>query len=276
MEMSDFKKYSHLLDFPKIVYLQHGVLHAHLPWKYSMDRMKIDKEVISSHYEEENLVNNYGFERENLIEAGMPRYDYIDERQKPEKKILYAPTWRRYLIDRKENDWICNDKRFINSIFYKSIMSFINDDRLDKALSEYGYTLDIKLHPIFKGYGNTVHSKSGRVNLITDDINAANYEMFITDYSSFVFDFVYLNRKILYFVPDYEMFKSGMDNYFRLDLPLEDGFGPFVQNEEDAVNQLIEMMDEPIASRYLQKMQGFFIHKDNHQRDRIYEALKTM
>ena len=155
-------------------------------------------------------------------------------------------------------------------------MSFINDDRLDKALSEYGYTLDIKLHPIFKGYGNTVHSKSGRVNLITDDINAANYEMFITDYSSFVFDFVYLNRKILYFVPDYEMFKSGMDNYFRLDLPLEDGFGPFVQNEEDAVNQLIEMMDEPIASRYLQKMQGFFIHKDNHQRDRIYEALKTM
>ena len=72
------------------------------------------------------------------------------------------------------------------------------------------------------------------------------------------------------------MFKSGMDNYFRLDLPLEDGFGPFVQNEEDAVNQLIEMMDEPIASRYLQKMQGFFIHKDNHQRDRIYEALKTM
>ena len=276
MEMSDFKKYSHLLDFPKIVYLQHGVLHAHLPWKYSVDRMKIDKEVISSHYEEENLVNNYGFERENLIEAGMPRYDYIDERQKPEKKILYAPTWRRYLIDRKENDWICNDKRFINSIFYKSIMSFINDDRLDKALSEYGYTLDIKLHPIFKGYGNTVHSKSGRVNLITDDINAANYEMFITDYSSFVFDFVYLNRKILYFVPDYEMFKSGMDNYFRLDLPLEDGFGPFVQNEEDAVNQLIEMMDEPIASRYLQKMQGFFIHKDNHQRDRIYEALKTL
>ena len=276
MEMRNFKKYSHLLNFPKVVYLQHGVLHAHLPWKYSLDRMKIDKEVISSHYEEENLVNNYGFERENLIEAGMPRYDYIDECQKPEKKILYAPTWRRYLIERKENDWVCNEKRFINSIFYKSIMSFINDNRLDKALSEHGYTLDIKLHPIFKGYSDTIHSKSGRVNLITDDINAADYEIFITDFSSFVFDFVYLHRKIMYFVPDYELFKSGMNGYYRLDLPLEDGFGPFVQNEEEAVRQLIEMMEAPIDPRYLEKMQGFFIHKDNHQRDRIYEALKTL
>ena len=44
----------------------------------------------------------------------------------------------------------------------------------------------------------------------------------------------------MYFVPDYDLFKSGMNGYCRLDLPLEEGFGPFVQNEEDAVNQFKE------------------------------------
>ena len=276
MTMKDFKKYSFVLNFPKIVYLQHGVLHAHLPWKYSLDRLKFDKEVISSHYEEENFIENYGFDRNHLIKAGMPRYDCIDISQKPRKKILYAPTWRRYLIDRNEDDWVCNEDQFENSIFYKSIMRFINDDRLDKALEAHGYTLDIQLHPIFKGYNSTIRTEARRVNLITDDINATDYEIFITDFSSFVFDFVYLSRKIMYFVPDYDLFKSGMNGYCRLDLPLEEGFGPFVQNEEDAVNQLIEMMDAPMNPRYLQKMQGFFMYKDNHQRARIYETLKEV
>lgn len=276
MEMKEFKKYSYLLDFSKIVYLQHGVLHAHLPWKYSLDRLGIDKEVISSYYEEKLLTGTYGFDRENLICSGMPRYDYIDERQKSKKKILYAPTWRRYLINRYENDWVCDEDRFTNSHFYKSVMSFINDDRLDKALEAHGYTLDIQLHPIFKGYNNTVRPESRNVNLITEDIEIADYEIFITDFSSFVFDFVYLNRKIMYFVPDYDFFRSGMNHYYRLDLPLEDGFGPFVQNEKDAVDHLIEMMDAPISPRYLQKMQGFFMYKDNHQRERIYEALKEV
>lgn len=276
MEMKAFKKYSYVLNFPKTVYLQHGVLHAHLPWHYSLDRVKIDKEVISTYYEEENLIENYGFDRNHLIQAGMPRYDCIDLSQKPRKKILYAPTWRRYLIDRKENDWVSDVDGFVNSSFYKSVMRFINDDRLDKALEAHGYTLDIQLHPIFKGYNSTIRTESRRVNLITDDINATDYEIFITDFSSFVFDFVYLSRKIMYFVPDYDLFKSGMNGYCRLDLPLEEGFGPFVQNEEDAVNQLIELMDEPMNPRYLQKMQGFFMYKDNHQRERIYEALKEV
>lgn len=274
MEMKEFKKYSYLLDFPKIVYLQHGVLHAHLPWKYSLDRLKIDREVISSYYEEKLLTGTYGFNRENLICSGMPRYDYIDERQKPKKKILYAPTWRRYLINRQEDDWVCDEDRFVSSHFYKSVMSFINDDRLDKALEAHGYTLDIQLHPIFKGYNNTVRPESRNVNLITEDIEIADYEIFITDFSSFVFDFVYLNRKIMYFVPDYDFFRSGMNHYYRLDLPLEDGFGPFVQTVNDAVDHLIEMLDGYENPYYTEKMEKFFMYKDNRQRDRVYEELK--
>lgn len=43
------------------------------------------------------------------------------------------------------------------------------------------------------------------------DVDVADYKAFVTDFSSFVFDFAYLNRPIMYFVPDYPQFKSGMN-----------------------------------------------------------------
>ena len=39
------------------------------------------------------------------------------------------------------------------------------------------------------------------------------YEMFITDFSSFVFDFIYLGRKVFSFIPDEMQFRCGMNSY---------------------------------------------------------------
>ncbi len=276
LTMKEFKKYSQILDFPEVIYLQHGILHAHVPWKYSIDRIKIDKEVISSTYEKNNLIRNYGFSEDELIPAGMPRYDYVNHTQQPKKKILFAPTWRNYLVKRNGDEWEYSEEKFKKSKFYKSLLEFLNDDRLDSALKAYGYSLDFKLHPIFRGYSDCFHPKSERVNVVTNDINIADYEIFITDFSSFVFDFVYLNRKVIYFIPDYDFFMSGMNGYSELDLPVEDGFGPFVQDAESAVNTLVKTLEGEASPIYNNKLEEFFLFKDNHQRDRIYNALKSM
>ena len=42
-------------------------------------------------------------------------------------------------------------------------------------------------------------------------VDIEDYKMFITDFSSFVFDFACLCRPVLYFVPDYGQFKAGMN-----------------------------------------------------------------
>lgn len=52
-------------------------------------------------------------------------------------------------------------------------------------------------------------------------VDIEDYTMFITDFSSFVFDFACLCRPVLYFVPDYGQFKAGMNHYRELDLPFE-------------------------------------------------------
>ena len=47
--------------------------------------------------------------------------------------------------------------------------------------------------------------------------------LFITDFSSYVFDYACLNRPIMYYVTDYEQFKSGLNDYKELDYRLNEG-----------------------------------------------------
>ena len=80
----------------------------------------------------------------------------------------------------------------------------------------------------------------------------------------------------MYFVPDDEMFRAGMNDYRKLDLPLEEGFGPLALNAEQAVDYLCGLVNrngEP-EKIYRERMDGFFLYKDNNCRDRIYDAIK--
>ena len=83
-------------------------------------------------------------------------------------------------------------------------------------------------------------------------------DVMITDYSSIVFDSVYLGCPIIYFVPDYAEFLAGVShNYRKLDLPLEEGFGPFT---EDA-DSLIDRLEECIAAKIGYKIREAQLHK---------------
>ena len=95
-------RYYQDITHAKETYLQHGVLHAHQPWKYSMDRLLIDSEVVSTDFEIQNLCKNYCFNQNDLIPAGMPRYDYLNENEKSDRRILLAPSWRKYLVRQKK------------------------------------------------------------------------------------------------------------------------------------------------------------------------------
>jgi hypothetical protein len=80
----------------------------------------------------------------------------------------------------------------------------------------------------------------------------------------------------MYFVPDDEMFKAGMNDYRKLDLPLEEGFGPLARTSDEAVKFLVDLVErggEP-DEIYAKRMDGFFLHADKNCRERIYEAIK--
>lgn len=197
-----------------VEYLQHGILHASVPWKYTPESVMADKIYISTEYERKLFVEKYHFRKEDLIIKSMPRWDKFDKFLKPKKMILFAPSWRKYLIGSNINGkWQPRKKLFETSDYYKNICKFLNSDYLHSWLSDNGYMIDFKLHPIFDVYKDMFVSQYENIHIVDMAENIEQYEMLITDISSFAFDFLFLGRKVFSYIPDKKQFYCGMNSY---------------------------------------------------------------
>ena len=250
----------------QVVYLQHGILHAHLPWKYAPGRIGADRIVVSSNYELENFHNTYHFPEYMLVPSGMSRFEIIDKNCPQTEKILFAPSWRNHLIGAAVgNKWTLTESAFLSSDYFKGINSFLNNRQLETILEKYGLTLDFKIHPIFVPYLPLFENTNERVNFITEQIKEEEYKIVITDFSSFIFDFVYLKRPIIYYVPDYTDFKAGMNQYWELDIPFDKAFGKLVLTENALIKEIEKICINGFEAEeiYKERAQGFFIENSS-------------
>lgn len=259
----------------QVIYLQHGILHAHLPWKYSPVRIEADKVVVSSQFEMDNFVNTYKFNKDDLIPVGMARFEMMNRGRKPIRRILFAPSWRNYLIGpRSGNQWIYTDEKFLKSEYFNNFNEFLNSPELEEILSRNDVYLDVKLHPIFVAYKEHFDNNNAHVTFVGNEVEDDEYSMYITDFSSYVFNFAYMNRRILYYVPDWMQFISGMNQYRELDLPFEKAFGPLVKDAKSAIEEIEKAINNDFTPEkvYRKRMKNFFLPMENN-RDKLYEYL---
>lgn len=213
----DMMEFPYLSDFFgfEVEYLQHGVLHASVPWKYTPEGVLADKLCISTEYERRLFTEKYHFRNEDLIEQPMERWRTLDRTAAPKKRILFAPSWRAYLVGSNIGGvWQPMPDFFRQSDYYQGIRAFLESPVLHEWLEKNEYTLDFKLHPIFaKVYGKEFQFSGKRIRSV-DKVDALEeYEIFITDFSSFAFDFLYLGRKVFSYIPDEQQFRCGMNVY---------------------------------------------------------------
>lgn len=243
------------------IYLQHGVLHASLYLSNSVERCRAEQIVISSPFEKENYMKNYGYQAKDLIPTGMARYDHINRHHAAKNKILFAPSWRKYLtMQHTASQWSLVKSKLQQSDYFKKFSAFLESKRLDELLKKYDMELEVKLHPIISDADDMFQIRSNRIRMANKDVMLEDYKVFITDFSSFVFDYAYLNRPIFYFVPDYEQFKSGMNHYRELDLPFEKAFGNLVLEADDAVDELSAILSANCVVQpvFHERMETFF------------------
>lgn len=265
------------IDF-EVIYLQHGILHATTPTKYSKDRVYVNRIVVSSQFELQNFTEHYGYKKEDLIPTGMARYDHVDLSAKPKNRILYAPSWREMLIGKyTQRTRKLYDNILQSSNYFKGMVAFLTNPDLVAALEKYDLYIDFKLHPNFRGYLYVFDNLfSDRIRLAPANVDLEDYQLFITDFSSFNFDFIYLGRQLLYFVPDYLEFKSGCATFYRgLDLDFKNGFGDFAKTPEDAAALTIKRIESGFVadSVYQKRIDQFFVEKGNHC-ERLYQYLQ--
>jgi len=261
----------------KVVYLQHGVLHADFRTKNDAEKCSVDKIVVSSQMEYDVYKSIYHYRDCDIIPTGMARYDNIKAKKTKSKKILYAPSWRNYFTTSPTpSEWVLKSEAFTKSSYYTKITDFLQSEILAEILKRYDFTLHFKPHPIL--LNNNAHSlfdiESDRIHIIQGDVNEGDYRVFITDISSYVFDFVYLKRAILYFMPDMDEFKCGMNHYRQLHLPLEEGFGELTEDPEAAVAALEKILSNNCVpeEKFRKRMNEFFLPMGDNC-ERLYQAL---
>ena len=274
-----YKKMQYYKDICKfdVIYLQHGVLHATCIKIYSKEYTPLDKIVISSHFEKNSFVHKYNYSEKDLITCGMPRLEDNLEKEIPQNKIILAPSWRNYLVGKMINRQRKIDKnKFTKSKYFTEMVDFLQNPKLIKCLKENDIVIDFKLHPIFEPYKECFEFlENNYITVSIGETNLSQYKAFITDFSSFQFDFVKLKRPITYFVPDMKEFKAGLHLYRELDLKYEDAFGKLCLTGDELVSEIIKLINnnfepEPI---YKERMENFFFKIDNCK-DKLYEYLK--
>lgn len=179
---------------------------------------------ISNSLWETRLYNDSFWYNGKILEEGIPRNDIlINSKLHPKIKsniykkfnidlnkkiLLYAPTFR---------------SDFSLSAYNLDFNEFLN--HLNKSSKEE-WVLLLKLHP-------NISEKSHRLNIPKDSVDVSNYgdlyelmissDMLITDYSSLMFDYGYLNKPLFLYasdIGDYLKDRGFYFNYYKLPFPI--------------------------------------------------------
>lgn len=257
----------------KFVFLQHGIMMNDSHENANYRRTRFDKFVTSAKREFEEVSSDaYGYPKGNVINVGLPRFDYLIDNSKRRQKnqILIMPTWRQYLADLSED-------KFVNSEYYRTYNGLLTNERLLQMLESNDYQLlFFPPHREIQRYLNTFEVKSSHIHLVNVDEYSIqdtilDSKLMITDYSSVSFDFGILKRPLVYYQFDKQSFRSGhyKEGYFLYE---KDGFGPVIENEKDLLNQIEEYFnnDFTIAKVDIEKIDAFYSYIDDHNCYRLY------
>ena len=148
-----------------------------------------------------------GYPRTDVLFSSIPGYEIgleahleaIRALKKRARIVLYTPTFRDYLEEATFEE------------FFKEIP--LNATELDSVLETHGAFLLIKLHDYIRN-GRIEHALeriSERVYVISEPIDVypilREADVLVTDYSSIFFDFLLLDRPIVFYIPDYDMYR---------------------------------------------------------------------
>ena len=171
-----------ILNFEKSDYLS--------PKRFNLYLVSSDKE--------KELFVRAGWPAERIFNIGLPRFDWCKKKEQKEKNIFIMFTWRL--------DSFRNSQNVEKLKYFERLNSLLNNKKLQEIANTKGYKITIALHHSIKdlcGIDMRVpkcFEVADSSNLI-ENINTA--DLFVTDYSSIVHDFMFLNTPVIFYRLDY-------------------------------------------------------------------------
>ncbi len=271
------------LKLPQFVFLQHGVTKDDLSaWLNRYNKNLFGFVTTSKREYQSILEGDYFYTEKEVWLTGFSRYDYLKDDHK--KIISVVPTWRSYLLEglNRENGTHLLRNGFVTSEYYLFYDALINHKRLLEELKKNGYRLRFVPHPLMQPYIGLFHKQDDVDFAAPSDSYRdlfAESSLLITDYSSTVFDFAYLNKPVLYCQFDKDNFFSGKHTYNQGYFDYEkDGFGEVEYNLEDTVERILEYVNNgcQLKAKYKKRIDEVFAYHDKNNCERIYHKLINM
>ena len=261
----------------KRVYLKHGVLGVRT-MAFELSKQGLDIVVASGKPEADFMRGILGYDRQLKL-TGLPRYDLLVPRP-PKRVIVLMPTWRKYLVPPR--GVIDAPDTFTGSNYERFFRDVLGDPRLHAALERYDYTLEFYPHyNIDQYYRGTVspHPRIRTSSFRDREVKDALIEcgLFITDFSSVVFDAAYLGRAVIHAPFDEADYLWGHygEGWFDMDTL---GFGPVARTVDALVGHIeaylaADCVREP---EYTERAQHVFVHTDQGNSERVVQEIDRL
>lgn len=257
----------------KRVYLKHGVLGVRT-LAFELRKAGLDICVAVGPPEAEYIRSITGY-TDQVRTTGLPRYDLLVPRP-PQRVVVLMPTWRQYLVPPRKGPGIPD--AFTGSHYERFFRELLGDPRLHAALDRHDYTLEFYPHYNIDRFYRGTPMPHPRIRLSSfqqREVKDALIDcaLFITDWSSVVFDAAYLGRAVIHAPFDEQEYLWG---HYGMGWMTVDtlGFGPVARD----VDQLIGHIEHYLATDcereplYTARAAHVFSHRDQASSQRVYEA----
>jgi CDP-glycerol glycerophosphotransferase len=265
------------------VYLGHGVTAINVADYRHRSQARHDLVVATAPRERDYFQTALQHDEEAVQLLGFCRFDALHEPCEVRRQVLLMPTWRRWfhgLIDKLGKGAAI--AAFRESEYFGALNALLTSQRLHAALEETDHHLVFYPHYGAQDYLAAFDRPHDRVNIADRhhyDVQQLLKEsrILVTDFSSVSFDFAYMGKPVVYFLPDEkryfaEHFERG---YFDFD---KDGFGPVTRDAGATVAAVEELLrgDGGQSAAYRERMERFFPLRDNRNCARTMAAVQDL
>ena len=250
------------------VNLQHGITKDKLPFMY-YSNTRLDLLIAGVAPEYEYAISAHGYPREAVQLTGFCRFDGLINSANG-KQILLMPTWR---------EWLYKEEDFVGSEYAQKYSRLLCNKQLYALLEQYDMRLvfyphhEVQKHIAwFMQFGNDRIVIANQKEYDVQQLLRQS-DVLITDYSSVYFDFAYMRKPIIYYLFDYERYRSehyaaGWYDYFN-------GLGSVAATEAECVDLISAILKEhcQMPEIYRKRAEQMFQYADSNNCKRVYEAI---
>ena len=271
----------------KFVFLNHGVVRDDA--SHWLNTIPLDCLITSTPAEYESIVADgspYRFTSKEVVLTGLARHDaLLDGPIGDGHTVVVMPTWRSSLTGMAVG---AGNERSVNKAFFESEFArrwkgFLHSERFLKAVKRAGWRAVFIPHPNIEQYLDYFDLPDAvEVRRFGEGASLQqtfrDLSLFVTDYSSKAFDIAYLQKPVVYYQFDPEVFFGGGHTirlgYFDYE---RDGFGPVFHEEAELVEAVEAMLaGERADETYRLRAEQTFPFRDGKCCERILRAIRAL